>query len=155
LLRIKTISIKQKKAPREHPHGITVVEHRTQPDLTPGSHATRGGNMKRFTHLFAILMITATGFAADFSGWSNSASLLINTTPAGGNVAGNVVNFPLLVRLEPGSATLSGALAGGADLRFSKADGVTPLPYQIERWSASAAETRLVGVKPRMKPLFR
>lgn len=74
-------------------------------------------------------------------GWSFAKKLFLNTTASGANVGGNVVNFPVLVRLTSGNFSFSQAKSGGEDLRFTKADG-TPLPYEIERWDAtnSAAE---------------
>jgi hypothetical protein len=55
-------------------------------------------------------------------------------------VAGDVTDFPLLVRLGANEASiLSGAGTGGASIRFSKADNATPLPYQIESWSGNSA----------------
>jgi len=55
-------------------------------------------------------------------------------------VPANVLNFPVLVRLGAGEASiLAAAKADGADIRFSKANDMTALPYQIESWSPSAA----------------
>jgi len=56
-----------------------------------------------------------------------------------------VTNFPVLVRLTnasnaTGGDVLAAAKAGGADIRFSDSAGTTPLAYEIERWSSSAAE---------------
>jgi hypothetical protein len=75
-----------------------------------------------------------------YSAWSNSRNIKLNTSATGANVTGNVTNFPVLVRLAANEASiLSAAKAGGADIRFSKSNGLTALPYEIESWSGSAA----------------
>jgi hypothetical protein len=42
--------------------------------------------------------------------------------------------FPVLVVLTPARLDYQKTFALGKDLRFTDADGVTPLPYEIERW---------------------
>ena len=70
--------------------------------------------------------------------WSYFKNVSINTTPSGADVVHNVTKFPLLVRLSSvNSDVFSGALATGADIRFSKSNGTTPLHYQIERWDSA------------------
>jgi PKD repeat protein len=84
---------------------------------------------------FFFLGVTAAE-AFDFTPWIYSGVIKLNTTAAG--VTTNVTNFPVLIRLT--SANFNGfsiALAGGADIRFSKSDGVTPLNFQIQRWDAT------------------
>jgi len=78
-------------------------------------------------------------------GWSFSKRLFLNTTASGANVTGNVVNFPMVVRLTGGNFNFSQAKNGGEDLRFTKSDG-TPLPYEIKSWD-SAGTTAVVWVK--------
>jgi len=84
------------------------------------------------------------------SGWRFSKRLYINTTVTGANVAENVTNFPLLIRLD--SSTLASASTffsqsadSGQDVRFVKSDA-TPLPYEIEQWD-QAARTAAIWVK--------
>jgi hypothetical protein len=75
-----------------------------------------------------------------FASWSNSKKIIINTTSTGADVAGDVHNFPVLIRLSSSSSSSSSAFeftqveADGADLRFTKSDKVTPLAYEIESW---------------------
>jgi len=79
------------------------------------------------------------------SGWRFSKRLYINTTVTGANVAENVTNFPLLIRLDGSTSLTTGstnfdftqARDSGQDVRFTKADG-TALPYEIEQWNAAA-----------------
>jgi hypothetical protein len=67
-------------------------------------------------------------------------SIVMNTSASGANVAGTVTNFPLLVRLGAAEAAVfTAAKADGADIRFSKSDDATALPYQIESWGSGKA----------------
>jgi hypothetical protein len=74
--------------------------------------------------------------------WKYSMQVHLNTTAAGANVAGNVINFPVLVRLNSGNFNFADAKSGGDDIRFTKSDG-TPLPYEIERWDTSQGSAEL------------
>jgi hypothetical protein len=68
--------------------------------------------------------------------WKYSKKIILNTTASGANIAGNVMDFPVLVRLTSGNFNFAQAKSGGEDVRFTKSDG-TPLSYEIERWNAS------------------
>jgi hypothetical protein len=83
----------------------------------------------------AVTTIDTVKLAA-FGLWKFSRRIYFNTTASGANVAGTVVNFPVLVRLTSGAFAFSQAQSGGEDVRFTKSDG-KPLPYEIERWDAS------------------
>jgi hypothetical protein len=74
--------------------------------------------------------------------WHFTKRLYLNTTPTGASVAGNVLDFPVLVRLTAADFSFNEALAGGADIRFTKSD-LTPLPYEIERWDASLGSAEI------------
>jgi hypothetical protein len=74
--------------------------------------------------------------------WSFSKIVTMNTTSSGANVAGTVVNFPVLIRLTSANFTFANAQAHGSDIRFAKADG-TPLPYEIEQWNATTGEAEI------------
>ncbi|MGA2506247.1 MAG: DUF2341 domain-containing protein [Chitinispirillaceae bacterium] len=69
--------------------------------------------------------------------WKYAQQLCLNTTASGASVAGNVYNFPILVRLTANNFNFSQAKANGEDIRFTKADN-TFLPYEIERWDAAS-----------------
>jgi hypothetical protein len=69
--------------------------------------------------------------------WQYAQTLYLNTTQSGAAIAGNVFDFPVLVRLTGGTFDFSRAAPGGADLRFVKPDG-SPLPHEIERWDPVA-----------------
>lgn len=72
----------------------------------------------------------------DFSG---SMSLYLNTTYFGANIAGDVSDFPIVVRLTADNFAdvFSGAKDGGADIRFTKADGTSRLYHEIASWDPS------------------
>ncbi len=84
---------------------------------------------------------TATPYAATWSFYKN-----ITYTPS--NLNANVGNYPVLVKLNNSSFDFDKSTSdisvvpsgtnytgpGGGDIRFTRADGVTDLPFQIERW---------------------
>ena len=85
-----------------------------------------------------VLSNIAAPVSENYNNWSYSQPIKLNTTNTGANVLSDVLNFPVLVRLNPGNFDyFSQTLNGGADIRFSKTDG-THLPYQIERWVDNA-----------------
>jgi hypothetical protein len=88
--------------------------------------------------LATTLSVTAQENLAD---WSQNKTVSVNTRASGNGagVAGNVLNYPLLVRLDSGNAAdiFAGTLAGGLDIRFSKTSGGR-LAFQRERWDAAA-----------------
>jgi hypothetical protein len=75
---------------------------------------------------------------------SNSRTLVVNTSSAGARITGNVLDFPLLVRLDKSFFPFDSVVQGGRDVRFRKSDG-TPRPYEIESWD-SAAGTAAIWV---------
>ena len=68
-------------------------------------------------------------------GWNYSREITLNTTATGANVAGNVTNFPVLIRLTVDNFDFTQARNNGEDIRFTKQDNAF-LPYEIERWDA-------------------
>jgi hypothetical protein len=70
-----------------------------------------------------------------YSAWEHVSRVVVNTLPTGSDIVKNVYDFPLLIRLNSFSSfNFTDAQPNGDDLRFTKSDGVTPLPYEIERW---------------------
>lgn len=67
--------------------------------------------------------------------WNYSRRLILNTSLSGAQVNGNVLNFPILVRLNSDNFDFLQAKSNGEDIRFTKSDN-TFLPYEIERWDA-------------------
>ncbi|MBN1578214.1 MAG: DUF2341 domain-containing protein, partial [Chitinispirillaceae bacterium] len=81
-----------------------------------------------------VLTMTAVIVPDNYSTWNYQQTITLITTSTGADVSGDVTNFPVLLRLNPGNFSyFSQTLPGGADVRFSKTDG-THIPYQIERW---------------------
>jgi hypothetical protein len=78
----------------------------------------------------------------DYSLWSRSAKVHLNTTATGASVTGNVTNFQMLVRLDAGNFQFNTAQGNGADIRFAKPDG-THLYYQIEQWDSLAQQAQI------------
>ncbi len=77
---------------------------------------------------------TGTGwYAAD--DWSHRRTV---TVPAG-TVARDLADVPVLVALTDPTMTTQ-VQADGSDLRFTAADGVTPLPHELERWDAGTGQ---------------
>jgi hypothetical protein len=64
-------------------------------------------------------------------------TLVINTSPTGVQITQNVLNFPLLVRLDKSFFPFESAPNRGRDVRFRKSDG-TACPYEIESWDSAA-----------------
>lgn len=74
-----------------------------------------------------------TTVLSSYPAWPYNTALTLNTTAAGADVAGNVANFPVLVRLTEENFSFSQAQPSGADIRFTREDTLS-LPYEIERW---------------------
>jgi hypothetical protein len=84
--------------------------------------------------------------AADYSTWSYYKNITV--TPTG--LGGAVTNYPLLIKLTSSNFDFSQSTSditslagssitgtGGADIRFTLANGITDLPYQVERWDGT------------------
>ena len=68
--------------------------------------------------------------------WRYAHVLRLNTASSGADVAGTVVNFPVLVRLTGEIFNFDQAQSSGEDIRFTSKDSL-PLVYEIERWDAA------------------
>jgi hypothetical protein len=73
-------------------------------------------------------------------GWAFSREVGLNTTSSGAQVSGDVVNFPVYIRLTGSDFDFSQAESGGADLFFAKSDD-TPLPFEIEQWDSAGSRS--------------
>ena len=96
---------------------------------------------KTFLH-DTILVSPGSTATVTFSAWKFSKRLQLNTTVSGADVAANVTDFPVLVRLTNNNFDFTLAKSGGEDVRFKKPDG-TPLPYEMERWDASQGSAEI------------
>ena len=71
------------------------------------------------------------------AGWLYSKRIRLNTAAAGAGATGNVLNFPVLIRLTAANFDFTQSRNNGEDIRFAKSDN-TFLPYEIERWDPVA-----------------
>ena len=89
----------------------------------------------------------------DYSTWPNSQRIVINTSATGAGTTQNLINFPVLVRLNylnfPG---ITKALSGGADIRFAR-NGV-PLSYEIERWVSGVSTKDIAEVWVKLDTVY-
>jgi hypothetical protein len=74
--------------------------------------------------------------------WAHSKNLYLNTSATGADITSNIINFPILIRLNSGNFDFSQAQPTGSDIRFNKADG-SRLPYEIERWDRSGSRAEI------------
>jgi hypothetical protein len=76
----------------------------------------------------------------NYSAWPFSRRLYLNTTASGAGVAGNVDDFPVLVRLT--AADFDFSRSSGRDIRFSDMKGKR-LRFEVERWDSAAARAEI------------
>jgi hypothetical protein len=69
--------------------------------------------------------------------WSHRVKVTVN----GAMVSGSLGAFPVFVKLDDASLG-SRARSDGFDLRFTDADGVTPLAFEVEQWTPGAGNLR-------------
>jgi hypothetical protein len=74
--------------------------------------------------------------------WAHSIKMYLNTTASGANIAGNVYDFPVLVRLTKLNFDFSQAKGKGEDVRCIKTGGAF-LPYEIEGWDSAQGKAAL------------
>ncbi len=74
--------------------------------------------------------------------WEYKRRIYLNTTASGADVASDVYNFPVLIRLTANNFDFSQARANGEDIRFNSLQD-TPLPYEIEHWDAAASQASI------------
>jgi hypothetical protein len=81
----------------------------------------------------SIIVPPAGKITIAFPQWAFNHRLTLNTTSSGAGISSNILNFPMLVRIDRNNFNFNEAGVDGNDLRFTKPDGL-PLPYEIERW---------------------
>lgn len=72
--------------------------------------------------------------------WKFSRQIVLNTTPSGADIKGDIYNFPVLIRLNAANFDFSQAMPGGADILFSNKN---ILPSQIERWDEVSGQAEV------------
>src|SRR5215217_3595792 len=98
----------------------------------------------------ALLALTGSAFAADYSSWAKYRNVTLNTSSLGLGAA--VANIPVLVRFNATDHAdmLNGAnqiLANGADVRVTKADGTTDVPFEIESATTGVNGSLAIWIK--------
>ena len=99
-------------------------------------YAVKGSSVQAQLVRDSIVAAPDSIATVQYAGWKFSKKFHLNTTVTGANVAGNVTNFPVLIRLNSSNFNFSQARPDGADIRFTTSDN-TPAPCEIERWDAS------------------
>ena len=105
--------------------------------FSDGVHPNAAGEDTIAHIVYRALMSPDTGASEDYSQWSKSMQLIINTSAAGYGINSNLAGFPYLVRLGKKDFNFSEANANGNDVRFSNAAGAA-LAYEIERWDTGS-----------------
>ena len=73
------------------------------------------------------------------SAWDYRKKITFDNTNANlGVTPENLDNFPVLIKLTNSNFDFSKANTNGEDIRFAETNGVTTLPYEIEKWDSSA-----------------
>ncbi|MBV6493664.1 MAG: hypothetical protein LDLANPLL_01687 [Turneriella sp.] len=68
-------------------------------------------------------------------GWTKHKKLTIDNSAQ----AQNLVNFPLMVRVDGTRITYGNTQNSGEDIRFYDADGITLLPHEVELWNEAGS----------------
>ncbi len=78
--------------------------------------------------------------------WQYRKKIAFNTKPTGADLAENLTEVPLLIRLHTGNFNFGNAKENGEDLRFVQGDDQTLLKHHIEKYD-SLEEMALVWVR--------
>lgn len=95
-----------------------------------------------FVSVFQMAAVIPSAQAQPYPAWSHSLDLYYDTSPNGVNLNGNVLDFPVLVRLTNAEFPFAEARDSGQDIRFSKPDG-TPLGFEIDRYDSAAGKAEI------------
>lgn len=99
--------------------------------------------MKKFNFIHIILFLVLFSIctkSAHASWWNDSWKYRKQLTFQNSAQNENLTDFPVLVKLTSANFDFSKAQSTGYDIRFLDTDGNTELPYEIEKWDASAQE---------------
>ena len=80
--------------------------------------------------------------AENYSTWTYSSDVTLNTSASGADVANDVTGFPVLIRLTSSNFIFSEAQGSGQDIRFANSSEV-PLSYEIESWDSTTASAAI------------
>ena len=121
--------------------GTDAVVFDSVPQCTLAAVQFKTGSTGSAALLFANVVIGSSGtlVISPYDSWAHSAKITINTSASGAPVTGPLAHFPLLVRLDASNFNFSQAKTGGADIRFSKANG-RPLAFEIAHWDVALSQ---------------
>jgi len=105
-------------------------------------------------NLMTVLMVlgaslaTKAGALPPYAAWVKSTNVTLNTS---GITTTTLYNIPILVRFSAASQSdmftgVTTALSTGADIRITKSDGVTALPFEIDNWKGGISGSGAVWV---------
>jgi hypothetical protein len=108
----------------------------------------RKGSMNKKLNWMAAMGLCATALAGDYSSWVKYRNITLGTT---GITTTSVNRIPILIRFNEATQSdmFTGAdavLANGADLRFTKTNGTTDLPFEVDYWTTGAGGSGAVWV---------
>ncbi|HKZ17720.1 MAG TPA: DUF2341 domain-containing protein [Geobacteraceae bacterium] len=98
------------------------------------------GVWKRLTGILgAVLLLALTVGAVQAETWWDDKwqfrkKMAFDTTEKGANIADNLAEAPMLVRLHSGNFAFDNAKEDGSDIRFVGSDDKTPLKYHMEKY---------------------
>lgn len=96
--------------------------------------------------LLFFMLVAADAHAWWNKNWEYRKKITLDTTSAGGDIAGTSGEIPVMVRLHTGNFLFTQARQDGADIRFVSGDDLTQLKHHFE-WYDSVDEVAIVWVK--------
>ncbi len=85
-------------------------------------------------YFYALLLQQLQNSSTDNGSWINRKKITIDNSAQNENLT----DFPVLVVLNSSRIDYSKTRNSGQDIRFYDSDGITALPYEIEKWDESA-----------------
>src|SRR5688572_14327016 len=108
----------------------------------PPSGPAAGCRLRLISALLALLPCAAAAQPADYSAWAHQKDLYYDASPKGADLAADVRDFPVLIRLDKADFPFAEARDSGQDLRFAKLDG-TPLSFEIDRFDPGSGKAEI------------
>lgn len=107
--------------------------------LSTGSTVIDGATFNTYIENGAVLYVQDSISQSGISKLASQQQYTFNTTLSANTISAPVTRFPVLIRIT-NTSILTSVQSGAPDIRFSDADRVTWLDYEIERWTSTAAE---------------
>jgi hypothetical protein len=81
----------------------------------------------------SISVVSEKISTVNFASWTHTSQVTLNTSASGADISSDIIDFPVLIRLNSTNFNFDQAMENGADIRFTKKNGEI-LPYEIELW---------------------